>query len=517
MMKSHGITFQLLVRHVAPTLFLTILVLWMDPGVRAQNTTMSDGVIVEIDAAAPSHPFPHFWEQMFGSGRAILSLRESYRHDLRETKRITDLEFIRFHAIFHDEVGLYDEDKAGKPGYNFSYVDQIYDGLLENKVRPFIELSFMPEKLTSDPNAKHAFWYKQNVAPPKDWGKWEQLVETFTRHLVARYGEDEVAQWYFEVWNEPNLDFWVGNPKDTTYYDLYDHAARAVKRVSSRLRVGGPATAQAAWADKFLAHCKEKNVPVDFVSTHVYGNDSVQDVFGTQEKISRNEMVCRAVKKVHQQIAASAYPNMPLIWSEYNAAYDNHPAVTDSAYMGPYLANTIRECDGLTTMMSYWTFSDVFEEQGVVKTPFYGGFGLLAEDSIPKATFNDFALLHRLGDTRLDAKSDSVLVTRRKDGTLAVAAWNLFLPEEAGSPKSLTLHFLGTKAAKVRVTIVDKEHGSPLPAYEKMGSPQFPTGQQIETLRKAAAMPSAQEQTLKNGELKLTLQPHSLALIEVTN
>jgi xylan 1,4-beta-xylosidase len=512
-MNSYSSKFRLHVQPLLPALCLGMVALASAPVTRPQ----AGPITVEIDGAAPSHPFPHFWERMFGSGRAVLSLREGYRHDLRETKRITDFEYIRFHAIFHDEIGLYDEDKDGKPVYNFSYVDQIYDGVLENKVRPFIELSFMPEKLTSDPNAKHAFWYKQNVAPPKDWGKWEQLVETFTRHLVERYGEDEVAQWYFEVWNEPNLDFWVGSPKDATYFDLYDHAVRAVKRVSERLRVGGPATAQAAWADRFLAHCKEKNVPVDFVSTHVYGNDSAQDVFGTQEKILRNDMVCRAVKKVHEQIAASAYPKMPLIWSEYNAAYDNTSSVTDSAYIGPFLANTIRECDGLTTMMSYWDFSDVFEEQGVVKTPFYGGFGLLAEDSIPKAAFNDFALLHRLGDTRLDVKSDSALVTRRKDGTLAVAVWNLFLPEEAGSPKTITLHFSGAKAGKARVTIVDKEHGSPLPAYEKMGSPRFPSRQQIETLRKAGAMPLAQEQVLKNGEMKLTLQPHSLALIEIAN
>src|SRR5580693_1329507 len=339
-MNSYGVKFGLCVRHLGTAFCLTILALWTQPGVRAQATPLT----VEIDAAAPSHPFPHFWEQMFGSGRAVLSLRESYRHDLRETKRITDFEYIRFHAIFHDEVGLYDEDKDGKPLYNFSYVDQIYDGLLENKARPFIELSFMPKKLTSDPNALHAFWYKQNVAPPKDWDKWEQLVETFTRHLVERYGEDEVAQWYFEVWNEPNLDFWVGNPREASYYELYDHAARAVKRVSPRLRIGGPATAQAAWADRFLAHCKEKNVPVDFVSTHVYGNDKAEDVFGTHEQIPRNQMVCRAVKNVHQQIAASPYPNMPLIWTEYNAAYNNQPEVTDSAYMGPFLANTIREC-----------------------------------------------------------------------------------------------------------------------------------------------------------------------------
>lgn len=483
--------------------------------VQAQSAQSSEAI--EIDPNAPSHSFPHFWEKMFGSERGIVTLRESYRTDLRETKRITGFEYVRFHAIFHDEIGLYDEDKAGKPVYNFSYVDQIYDGLLENHVRPFIELSFMPKKLSSDPNALHPFWYQQNVAPPKDWNKWAELIENFTRHLVARYGEDEVAQWYFEVWNEPNIDFWAGKPKEETYYELYDRAARTIKRVSSRLRVGGPATAQAAWVDRFLAHCKEKNVPVDFASTHVYGNDKSEDVFGTHESIPRTQMVCHAVKKVHDQIAASSFPHLPLIWSEYNASYMNEPSVTDTAFMGPWLADNIRQCDGLTEMMSYWTFSDVFEEQGVVKTPFYGGFGLLAERSIPKAAFNDFALLHLLGDTRLDVNPDSALVTRRKDGSLAIVVWNLFLPEEAGSAKTVKLHFKGLSSPySARITIVDKEHGSPLPAWERMGRPDSPTLTQIETLRKAGAMPSARSQVLTSSSLKLTLEPHALALIEIS-
>jgi xylan 1,4-beta-xylosidase len=512
MHRSHFRTSHLGVSHA-----LALLLLVATPFVSAcaQSPTAQT---IEIDANAPAHPFPHFWEKMFGSGRGIITLRESYRHDLRETRRITGFEYVRFHAIFHDEVGLYDEDKDGKPIYNFSYVDQIYDGLLENKVRPFIELSFMPKKLTSDPNALHPFWYKQNVAPPKDWDKWEQLIENFTRHLVARYGEDEVAKWYFEVWNEPNIDFWAGNPKESAYYELYDRAARAIKRVSPRLRIGGPATAQAAWADHFLQHCKDKNVPVDFVSTHVYGNDKSEDVFGTHEQISRNQMVCRAVKKVHDQIAASPFPKIPLIWTEYNADYGNDTRVTDSAFMGPWMADTIRQCDGLTEMMSYWTFSDVFEEQGVVKTPFYGGFGLLAERSIPKAAFNDFALLHQLGESRLNVNSDSVLVTRRKDGTLAIAVWNLFLPEDPGSPKAVTLHFKNLASAKsARVTIVDPDHGSPLPAWEKMGRPASPTPAQIEALRKSAALPASQSVPLPNATLTLTLQPHALALIELAN
>jgi xylan 1,4-beta-xylosidase len=227
-------------------------------------------------------------------------------------------------------------------------------------------------------------------------------------------------------------------------------------------------------------------------------------------------MVCRAVNKVHRQIAASAYPHIPLLWTEYNAAYDNEPPVTDSAYMGPFLANTIRECDGLTEMMSYWTLSDVFEEQGVVKTPFYGGFGILAERSIPKPAFNDFALLHRLGESRLNVSSDSVLVTRRKDGSLAIAVWNLFLPEETGSPKTITLHFKGSSTAtSARVSIVDKEHGSPLPLYLQLGSPSSPTLAQIAQLRKAAALPAPHTHPVTDGSLTITLQPHALALIEV--
>jgi len=275
---------------------------------------------IVIDASAPAHPLPHFWEEVFGSGRAILALRESYQHDLREVKQITGFEYIRFHAIFHDEVGIYDEDANGAPVYNFSYLDQIYDSLLANGVRPFVELSFMPKKLAAH-DVLHAFWYKQNISPPKDYAKWDDLITHFTKHLIERYGIDEVSHWYFEVWNEPNLDFWAGDPRQSTYFELYDHSARALKAVSSRLRVGGPATAQAAWADVFIKHCAEQNIPVDFVSSHVYANDKSEDVFGTTENIPRNQMVCRAVKKVHDQIRASAKPELPLIWSEFNASY----------------------------------------------------------------------------------------------------------------------------------------------------------------------------------------------------
>src|SRR6516165_9930189 len=206
--------------------------------------------IIEIDAAGASHPFPHYWERMFGSGRAILSLRDSYRGDLRLVREATAFEYVRFHAILHDEVGVYDE-ADGKPHYNFSYVDQIYDGLLSNGVRPFVEVSFMPKKLAAEERL-HRFWYRPNVSPPKDWTKWDDLVSNFAQHLADRYGIEEVSRWYFEVWNEPNLDFWAGEPKQATYFQLYDHTARALKKVNPGLGFGGQATAKAAWVSALL-------------------------------------------------------------------------------------------------------------------------------------------------------------------------------------------------------------------------------------------------------------------------
>ncbi len=482
-------------------------------GTRAQEAKKVE--TDQVDAAAKGEAFPHYWEKMFGSGRAVLAMREGYLNDLREVKAATDFEYVRFHGIFLDELGVYDEDAAGNPIYNFSYVDQIYDGLLKNGVRPYVELSFMPKKLASE-QIKQGFGYQPVVAPPKDYAKWDELIRKFAEHLVARYGIDEVSQWYFEVWNEPNLDFWGGKPSEPTYYKLYDETARTLKSVSPRIRVGGPATAQAAWVDRFIAHVTENHVPADFVSTHVYGNDRSEDIFGTREEIPRTQMVCRAVKKVHDQIKASAQPQLPLIWSEFNASYSNDTDVTDAVYMGAWMAGTIRDCNGIVDMMSYWTFSDVFEEQGVVKKPFYGGFGLIAEYGLPKPAFNAFKMLHMLGTTRLPATGDDILATKREDGSLAVAVWNLSATGIGTQPKDVVLQLKDARSKKhASVYRLDANHGSLLKAYAAMGSPVNPTREQIAQLRDAAKLPAPETVAMKNGEIALHMEPEALLLVEI--
>ena len=372
----------------------------------------------------------------------------------------------------------------------------------------------MPKKLAGNP-VLHAFWYKPSPSPPKDYGKWDALITAFAQHLVERYGLDEVGQWYFEVWNEPNIDFWAGEPKQETYFELYDHTARAVKAVSPRLRIGGPATAQAAWAQPFIQHLAQSNVPADFFSTHVYANDTAKDVFGTNENIPRDHMVCRAVKKVHDQIKASARPNLPLIWSEYNASYMNEPQITDQLFMAPWLADTIRQCDGLVDIMSYWTFSDVFEEQGVVKQPLYGGFGLIAAGGLPKPAFNAFKILHLLGDQRLPLSSNMALAST-KEGKPVLAAWNLVLPGSTGVAKSVTFQFSGLTGRHIAVIHrVDSTHGSLLDAYAQIGSPKYPTRSQIVTLQRAAALPESERRQIADNQLTLDLPAQSLIVVEV--
>jgi xylan 1,4-beta-xylosidase len=484
-----------------------VLMLVSTAHIRAQET-------VHIDAQAETTPFPHFWEQMFGSGRAILSLRQSYRDDMRAVKQVSDFKYVRFHAIFHDEVGVYNEDEHGNPVYNFAYVDQIYDGLLENGVRPFVEISFMPRKLAFNPDALHPFWYKQNVSPPKSMDRWDDLIRHFAQHLVDRYGIDEVSSWYFEVWNEPNIDFWNGIPREQSYFDLYAHTVRALKSVSPRLRVGGPATAATDWIPDFLKYTSQNHVPVDFVSTHAYADDTVENLFGTDEQIPMDERVCRAVAKVRNQIKSSATPDLPLFLTEWNTQGTMN--AHDTIFMGPALANTVRQCDGLANIMSFWTFSDVFEEGGPIAKPFVGMFGLRAKGGINKPDYYAYGLLHELGGQRLANPANNVIVTKTANGGLAIAAWNLVDPGQRGEDSTIQFDFTHLSAtAHVSIQRIDSDHGNVLKAYAAMGQPADPTPAQVEQLNRESALPAPEDARFSAGKLDLKLTPNTLALIKV--
>jgi xylan 1,4-beta-xylosidase len=502
--------------HPAALLFLTLLASAAGAAERPPDAAPET---VAVDAHAPGTPLPHFWEQIFGSGHANLALRAGWLDDLAAVKSVTGLQYVRFHGILDDENGVYTEDEHGNPQYNFTYVDQIYDGMLARGVRPYVEISFMPKLLAAYP-AQHVFWYHPTVAPPRDYARWDALIRAFAQNLVDRYGVDEVSQWYFEVWNEPNIDFWAGNPKQPTYFTLYQHTARALKAVSPRLRVGGPATAAEEWVPDFLGYMHDHDVPVDFLSTHGYADEQYEHTFTAKTLPPMDDRLCGAMKIVKQQIAASPMPKIPWVVSEWNVI--GIDAARDTTFVGPAVANTIRECDGLATMMSFWTFDDIFEEDGVKREPFDGGFGLIAPFGIRKPALNAFAMLHTLGTERLASPSRNALVTRRPDGTLVIAVWNMadpagaHQPGDAAAEKTMTVAFDHVPAgAAVRVARLDATHGNTLAAYRQMGSPRYPTPSQIRELNRASDPGPPERTHLRGGRIDVRLPVNALVVMEV--
>jgi xylan 1,4-beta-xylosidase len=216
---------------------------------------------------------------------------------------------------------------------------------------------------------------------------------------------------------------------------------------------------------------------------------------------------------------------MPLYFSEYNASYSNEPNVTDSYFMGPWIASTISQCDGLVQSMSSWTFADVFEEQGVPRTPFYGGFGLIAEDQIPKPAFHAFAMLHRLGEQRIAVSSDSALATKTANGGVAIALWNylppigegaVYKPESAnpGGERTFTLELKNLPGgSKLTLWRVDGNHGNVIPAYDAMGRPPTPSREQIQALRKAGTASPPEHPKIEGGRLTVTIPARGLVLL----
>ncbi|WP_230461494.1 GH39 family glycosyl hydrolase [Sphingobium sp. CAP-1] len=472
---------------------------------------------VQIDLKRIVGPLDHVWSRCVGSDRASATMRESWRRDLDRFAKETGLERVRFHGILGDDMGVWPGGLRG-PQPNFQNVDDVYDGLLARGVQPFVELSFMPGRLASA-KTKLNFTYDANITPPRSLDEWAAFIQTFTRHLIDRYGVKEVRQCYFEVWNEPNLTwFYTGTQQD--YFDMYRVTARAVKAVDPAIRVGGPSTAAVGWIPEFLAFCTRENLPVDFVSTHIYAGDDQEQMFGRKNMYPHSEVIPAALAQVRAQIDASRFKGAELWVSEWSS---------DSPAM---IAHILSNCLPHVHAMSQWALSNVFEE---VNFPNFivkegdGGWGMLAQRSIPRPAFNTYKLLHRLGNTRL-AASGPALASRTNRG-MAAMIWNLAeVKQPSGVPGAASKRIVEGTAKRVSVTLqgarpgavakisyVDQERGSPLPKWRSLGSPQYPTREQTDQIRKAAEIAPPETVRLdRSGTIAVDLPPEGVALIELS-
>lgn len=445
-----------------------------------------------------------------GAGRANEGLRADWQAQLALVQREIGFRYIRFHGLLDDDMGVYKEDADGNPRYNFQYIDALYDALIALHIRPFVELSFMPSSLAS--GKQTVFWYKGNITPPKDMNKWEGLIRALTTHWKQRYGEEEISHWYFEVWNEPDLKiFFTGSGQD--YFNLYRATATSIKSVCPSCRVGGPASATAPFEKDFLEYVNSNHVPVDFVSTHIYAIKSgfvdastgrVSTVFDTSP-----DVIVGRMRESHENILHSGLPNLEMHYTEWGSSYTSVDPLHDQYLQASFLLDKIKRASPYVTSMSYWTFTDIFEERGPRFTPFYGGFGLLNYQSIRKPSYFAYKFLSELGasdvaSTDTDSSGPRCWITRTGDRQAQALFWDYSpvapptgqddqhfykreIPAALTKPVTLTLNHLPDGRYRLTVYRVGFEQNDAYTAYLHMGAPSQITRKQVETLQAVAS------------------------------
>ncbi|MES3020435.1 MAG: glycoside hydrolase [Pseudomonadota bacterium] len=446
-----------------------------------------------------------------GAGRANEGLRADWQQQLAEIKRDAGFKSIRMHGLLGDDMGVYRIDAKGKEHHNFQYIDALYDYLLSIGIKPFVELGFMPSAMAS--GSKTIFWWRGNVTPPNSYERWGKLVSALTSHWTERYGAKEVATWYFEVWNEPNLgDFWAGSQAD--YFKLYDHAARAIKGVNPSYKVGGPATAGAAWIPEMIAYAAANKVPLDFVSTHTYGvTEGFLDEFGGKgTALSKDEhAISGDVHRNRKEIAASAMPNLELHYTEWSSSYTPADPTHDSYHQAAYILQKLKQVGPAAQSMSYWVFTDIFEEPGPRVEAFHGGFGLMNTQGIKKPAYFAYQYLNALAPTELKNTDKQSIATTDGKGNVQLLLWDYTatLPDGVNNqaffikdlpPKDkgkLQVRVNGLKAGSYTLTTsrVGYKQNDAYTAYIGMGSPAQLTRPQVATLKSlATGKPSEQRQ-----------------------
>ncbi|CAN7693701.1 hypothetical protein LJR289_005558 [Pseudoduganella sp. LjRoot289] len=436
------------------------------------------------------------------------------------------------YALKWGSTGMYSEDKDGKPVYNWTIVDQIFDTYVERKMKPLAQIGFMPEALSQRPQPYQHRWkpgtpYQEIMTgwatPPKDYDKWAELIYQWVKHSVARYGQQEVESWYWEVWNEPDGHYLIAPDTKLEYFKMYDYAADAVKRALPTARMGGPHTAGAGrFMDDFLRHVlHEKNLatgktgaPLDFVAFHAKGSPKLVDGvvrMGMDTHFKRLDEGFALVEK-HPELKG-----VPVIIGESDpegCAACGMQTSPENAYRNGTLyssytaASIAREFDlaarrGVNLIGAVnWSFE--FEDQ-----PWFAGFRDLATNGVNKPVLNVFRMFGMMrgdrvavgGDQAYDAarimaegvrgaRNDINALATRDKNSIAVMVWNYHDDDviDAGSPVELRIAGIPAKQVQLRHFRVDNDTSNSYSAWKSMGSPATPTAAQIVQLQKASEL-----------------------------
>jgi xylan 1,4-beta-xylosidase len=516
---------------------------WSRPSALTSATAPTTGVghiQLRVDAARQIGVLDHKWEICLSSEHLSYTLKGDINSHLRAAgtglrqanKRLHDdfgIRYIRAHGILMDDIGVYREDVTGRPVYDWAGTDRLYDTLLADGLKPVVEFSFMPSALAANPTEMGMVtsFYHGVISRPKDYEKWGALVGGLTRHLIERYGKEEVESWYFEVWNEPDFrtpwihGFWTGSDRD--YFRLYDFAAEAVKSVDPKLRVGGPVAATTRLIEPFLKHVATENfvtggksVPIDFLDFHMY----FAPPFNWRPVLARY-----------------GFAHLPLFLSEWGVDTWWGREANDLPYGAAWIARGLFEGFDNADVIAYWCSSDYYEENGPPKKLFHGGFGLLGIDGIRKARYWAFHLLHRMGIRRiaLEGNGDGYgglvqgWATRADDGSVRMLLSNVTFDQTKARGSDVLSRQVSVSVAGLtpngqfllRHYRVDNKHSNVYGAWLELGQPNWPNSVQLAELHRRDALQMLGHKSTPNADssgsifLEFSLPMPALSLVEL--
>jgi xylan 1,4-beta-xylosidase len=544
-------------RHV---LFAALILLAMAPAL-AQPAP----VAITVDVGKPVGPYKPIYA-WFGYDEANFTTGRDGKKLLRELHDLSPVPVhIRAHHLLTSGDGVpelkwsstnvYREDVSGKPIYDFTILDGIFDEYKAAGVTPMVELGFMPKDLTSGTNEYQVHYPGRTTAgsvqaPPKDYAKWQELVRVVTAHLVQRYGATTVRQWYFEVWNEPDIDYWHGAPEQ--YWELYDRAVAGVRAALPGAKVGGPASTGPGEAkaykflDDFLTHVTAAKVPLDFISFHAKGRPQIQGgevVMGLAKELND-------VDKGFEIVARHQMNKLPIILSEADPegcaacsmkvnpanAYRNgtlYPSYTAAAYKGLFELADRRQVN-LISMLS-WSFE--FEGKD-----YFEGFRSLSTNGVDKPVLNFFRMAAMMKGNRVAATStgqvglDDIIAAGVRGPEdidalatadarqAAVMLWNYHDAEKAGEarPVAVAVRGLPKDTSRVRLTHyrIDDTHSNAYTVWKAMGSPQNPTPAQFAELKAKDGLQQlepSRELDARDGAVAISTEmpAHSISLLKL--
>jgi xylan 1,4-beta-xylosidase len=460
---------------------------------------------VHADLSRVTGPHSQVPLLVVGAGRAEEGLRADWQEQLATVQREIGFQYLRMHGLLNDEMGVYNEDKQGNPEFNFQYIDSLYDALLKMHIRPFVELTFMPSKLAAGTST--VFWWKGNTSLPKDDAKWAMLIRALISHWKERYGEDEITKWYYEVWNEPDIHgFWPHPLED--YFKLYKTTAEAIRAECQKCRIGGPASAIPYAAEEAFEKWIIANPePVDFIAVHAYGvKQGFLDEDGTAGTILDPDPNSVSGRMRHSRELLNAGPlhNLELHFTEWSSAYTPTDYMHDQYHQASFILDKVRRATPYVNSMSYWTFTDIFEENGPRFTPFHGGFGMINLEGIKKPSFHAFKFLSMLGSSDVPTDDSQSWITKSSDGSVQALVWDyspvvppagktdqVFYKQElpANDKGELTLDIANVPDGKFRVALykVGYKQNDPFTGYVAMGSPRQLTRAQVDELKKLSS------------------------------